>query len=58
MTDCPHLFDEPPSPTDTGTLPEQDNGLPPQVGDELRCIKCGERVKVEYNIAFVDGDRV
>ena len=35
-----------------------DNGLPRQAQFGAMCDECGDVVIVDYNIAFVDGDKV
>ena len=36
---------------------EDDTGLPRQVSGEAPCTNCGEKVTVDYNLAFVNGEK-
>lgn len=36
---------------------EHETGLPKQLALKANCLDCGDTVTVDYNIAFIDGDR-
>lgn len=55
MSDCPHA-----SMTLTRKKGERvvgGNGLPRQVTFYARCDECNKRITVDYNIAFIDGEK-
>jgi hypothetical protein len=33
-----------------------DRGLPRQLTLQARCRRCGEKLDIDYNIAFIDGE--
>lgn len=54
---CDHEFGGgTPSDFSDGTGLSHDSGLPMQVDTLVPCKKCGKRVPVDYNLAFIDGD--
>lgn len=57
MTDCDHSFDVRRIDLEDVMGLEHDTGLPQQVTGTVTCEDCGDRVDVDYNLAFIDGDK-